>query len=120
MALVRTNVTLPEDVLAQVDAVAGPRGRSAYIADVVARQVRRDHGRKVFAELAGALKDSTSWGRDEDEILANLRALRAEWDRPWIWETPDDLSPGHDGPDRPRTRRGRRTGAARGAVRPAR
>jgi hypothetical protein len=35
MALVRTNVTLPEDVLAQVDAVAGPRGRSAYIADVV-------------------------------------------------------------------------------------
>ena len=86
MALVRTNITLPEDVLAQVDEVAGPRGRSRYIADVVARQARRDHARKVFAELAGALKGSKTWGETDDEVLANLRALRDEWERPWIWE----------------------------------
>lgn len=42
MALVRTNITLPEETLALVDAVAGPRGRSRYIAEVVFRQVRRD------------------------------------------------------------------------------
>ena len=81
MALVRTNITLPEEVLAQVDAVAGPRGRSAYIADVVARQVRRDHGRKVFAELAGALKGSTTWGATDEEVDRNLREVRMSWDR---------------------------------------
>jgi hypothetical protein len=40
MALVRTNITIPEEVLALVDAVAGPRGRSAYISEVVAKQAR--------------------------------------------------------------------------------
>ena len=76
MALVRTNITIPEEVLALVDAVAGPRGRSQYIADVVARQVRRDNARKVFAELAGALKGSKTWGETDQEGLANLRAVR--------------------------------------------
>lgn len=61
MRLVRTNLTIPEDVLAKVDAVAGPRGRSRYIADIVARQVKRDHA-KVFEETAGVLKDSDTWG----------------------------------------------------------
>lgn len=81
MALVRTNITIPEEVLAQVDAVAGPRGRSAYIAEVVARQVRRDHGRKVWRELAGALKGSTSWGETPEEIDRTLREVRDSWDR---------------------------------------
>ncbi len=45
MGLVRTNITLPEETLALVDAVAGPRGRSRYIADIVAKQVRRDNAR---------------------------------------------------------------------------
>ena len=76
MALVRTNITIPEEVLALVDAVAGPRGRSAYISEVVAKQVRRDNARKVFAELAGALKGSKTWGETDQEVLANLRALR--------------------------------------------
>ncbi len=63
MALVRTNITLPKETLALVDAVAGPRGRSRYIAEVVAKQVRRDNARLVFAKYAGALKDSDGVGR---------------------------------------------------------
>jgi hypothetical protein len=81
MGLVRTTITLPEDVLAHVDEVAGPRGRSAYISDVVARQVRRDHARKVFQETRGALKGSTAWGRTPGEIDRTLRAIRDSWDR---------------------------------------
>jgi metal-responsive CopG/Arc/MetJ family transcriptional regulator len=83
MALVRTNITIPEDVLALVDEVAGPRGRSAYIADVVARQVRRDNAIKVIRETAGALKGSKTWGETDEEVLENLRARRdsAERDR---------------------------------------
>jgi len=99
MAVVRTNITIPEETLAMVDAVAGPRGRSRYIADVVARQVRRDHARLVFEKYAGALRDSTTWGRTDQEILDNLRAVRADWDRPSILEGDDAVPAGHDGPD---------------------
>jgi hypothetical protein len=111
MALVRTNVTLPEETLALVDAVAGPRGRSRYIADVVARQVRRDNARMVFEKYAGALRDTDFWGRTDEEVLENLRKVRESWDRPWIWEAPDAVSAGHDRPDRSGAgqRRGSRT-----------
>ena len=86
MGLVRTNITIPQETLDLVDEVAGPRGRSRYIADVVARQVRRDHARDVFRRYAGALKGSTSWGSTDEEVDEYFRRLRAEWDRPWIWE----------------------------------
>jgi hypothetical protein len=116
MALVRTNITIPEDVLARIDEVAGPRGRSAYIAEVLARQVRRDHARKVFADLAGALEGSKTWGETDEEVLANLRALRDEWERPWPWEDADAVPAGHDGADRPRARTGGRRRPARAPV----
>jgi hypothetical protein len=92
MVLVRTNVTLPQDVLALVDEVAGPRGRSAYIANAVARQVRRDNAIKVIRETAGGLKGSTSWGRTPEEVDRNLREVRDSWDRDdRIWpEGPSD------------------------------
>ena len=82
MAFVRTNVTLPEELLATIDRVAGPRGRSRYIADVLERQVRRDAARVTFAELAGALKLSATWGHDDGEVGRTLGQLRAGWDRP--------------------------------------
>jgi len=81
MAMVRTNITLPAEVLALVDEVAGPRGRSAYIAAVVAKQARRDHAREVFRQTAGALKGSTAWGRTQEEVDRNLQEVRDSWDR---------------------------------------
>jgi hypothetical protein len=81
MALVRTNITLPAEVLALVDEVAGPRGRSAYIAEVVARQVRRDNAIRVVRETAGALKGSTAWGRTPEELDRTLREVRDSSER---------------------------------------
>lgn len=81
MALVRTNITIPEDILALVDEVAGPRGRSAYISDVVAKQVRRDNAIKVVRETAGALKGSKTWGETPEETDRILRELRDSSDR---------------------------------------
>lgn len=81
MALVRTNITIPEEVLAQVDQIAGPRGRSAYIAEIVARQVRRDNAMRTIRETAGALKGSASWGTTPEETDRLLREVRAGWDR---------------------------------------
>ena len=96
MALVRTNITIPEEVLALVDEVAGPRGRSAYISDVVARQVRRDNAIRVIRETAGALKGSTTWGETPEETDRLLRELRDSWDRDeklWPQESGDDVVP---------------------------
>ncbi|MGH2513251.1 MAG: hypothetical protein ACRDGQ_11250 [Candidatus Limnocylindrales bacterium] len=116
MALVRTNITIPQETLELVDAVAGPRGRSAYIAEVVARQVRRDNARRVFRKYAGACRGSTGWGRTDAEVDANLRRLREEWDRPWIWEDDRALPARLDGPDRPRPRPAKRPRATRVAA----
>ena len=80
MALVRTNVTLSPKLLAMIDEVAGPRGRSRYIADVLERQVRRDAARATFASAAGSLASSTTWGRDPGSVSSTLRTIRREWD----------------------------------------
>ena len=81
MALVRTNISLPEETLALVDAVAGPRGRSRYIAELVAKQVRRDNARMVWEQYAGALKGSDAWGSTPEETDRLLRETRDSWDR---------------------------------------
>ncbi len=81
MALVRTNITIPEDVLALVDSLAGPRGRSAYISEAVARQARRDNAIRVVRETAGALKGSKAWGETPEETDLILRELRDSSDR---------------------------------------
>ena len=78
MALVRTNVTLPEELLRQVDRLAGPRGRSQYIADAVARRTRHDLQRIAFEETYAAMRDAPGRMTDE-EALAFARELRAGW-----------------------------------------
>lgn len=81
MTLVRTNITVPKEILAYVDEVAGPRGRSAWISELVTREAKRQRSLKIIRETAGALKGSTSWGRTPEEVDATLRELRDSWDR---------------------------------------
>ena len=81
MAMVRTNITLPAELLEQIDRVVGPRGRSPYIASLLAKQVRRDLQRKVFEETFGAMIGKPGW-MNADEALAFAKELRANWDRP--------------------------------------
>jgi hypothetical protein len=54
---VRTNLLLPEDVVAALDRVAGPRGRSRYVADAVRDRLRRDERLAAAREAAGAWRD---------------------------------------------------------------
>ena len=122
MALVRTNITLPEETLALVDAVAGPRGRSRYIADVVHRQVRRDNARMVFEKYAGAFKGSTTWGRTEEEVLQTLVELSDNADRegdiwaPYESEETDAVPDRHDSARRPPPRQAKRDRSRKTAV----
>jgi hypothetical protein len=47
----RTHVSLPEDLVAEVDELAGPRGRSKFIEDAVRETVRRARLLALFAKV---------------------------------------------------------------------
>ena len=79
---VRTNLMLPEDLVAGVDEIAGPRGRSRYVADAVGRQLRRDRLMIMARETAGAWKDHPLFPTDES-VVEWVRAGRAERRDPW-------------------------------------
>ena len=77
MALARTNLTLPEDLMAEVDALAGPRGRSRYVAEAVAQRVKRDKLGKAIRETAGIMVGSPGW-MSPDEVVKWVDFLRSE------------------------------------------
>jgi predicted transcriptional regulator len=78
LALARTNLTLPEDLLRQVDEIAGPRGRSRYVAEAVAQRVKRDRlGRAIEASF-GSLVPEGGRPMTRDEVLAWVREQRSE------------------------------------------
>ncbi len=55
MANHRTHVVLPDALVAEIDALVGQRRRSAFLAEVAAREVRR---RRLMAFL---VKDAPAW-----------------------------------------------------------
>ena len=75
--LARTNVTLPADLLSEVDRFAGPRGRSRYVAEAVAQRVRRDALGAAIRETAGALVGKPGW-MSPDEVARWVDDLRSE------------------------------------------
>jgi metal-responsive CopG/Arc/MetJ family transcriptional regulator len=77
MALSRTNLTLPEELLHEIDELAGPRGRSRYVAEAVAQRVKRDRLGKAIRETAGVMKGRPGW-MSPDEVVRWVDALRSE------------------------------------------
>jgi len=69
MALARTNLTLPEELLRQVDDLAGPRGRSRYVAEAVAARVKRDRLGRAIEQAAGSVP---SWAHLSREDVSRL------------------------------------------------
>jgi hypothetical protein len=74
---VRTNLLLPEDVVAEVDRFAGPRGRSRYVTDALRAKLKRDRLREVVEQTAGAWKDHPDFPTAES-VVEWVRELRAE------------------------------------------
>jgi metal-responsive CopG/Arc/MetJ family transcriptional regulator len=77
MALARTNLTLPKDLMREVDKLAGPRGRSRYVAEAVALRVRRDALGAAIRETAGAMRGRPGW-MSPDEVVRWVDELRSE------------------------------------------
>lgn len=75
----RTNLILPEALVDEVDRIAGPRMRSAYIAEAVQARLQRDRLKEVVERTRGVLtaEDYPEWSTPE-KVVAWVRARRAE------------------------------------------
>jgi predicted transcriptional regulator len=78
MVLARTNLTLPVELMRQVDDLAGPRGRSRYVADAVAQRVKRDKLRRAIDAAAGSLVPKGGRGMTREEVSAWVEEQRSE------------------------------------------
>jgi hypothetical protein len=92
MGTQRAHVVLPVALVAEIDAMVGPRGRSAFLAEVAQAELRK---RKLLAFLR---REEPAW-KDEDHpelkdgTYAWVRSLRDEWDeradRAWAEKDPE-------------------------------
>jgi len=76
----RAHILLPEDLAREIDALAGRRGRTAFLVETAREEVRR---RKLLRFLEG---DSPAWRSEDHPELAKgaarwVRGLRQESER---------------------------------------
>ncbi len=73
----RAHVVLPEDLVREIDKIAGSRGRSAFLADLARREIKRQHLLELFKRKEPIWKD-----QDHPELkqgaAAWVRKMRAE------------------------------------------
>jgi metal-responsive CopG/Arc/MetJ family transcriptional regulator len=79
VVLARTNVTLPEELLREVDELAGPRGRSQFVADAVTWKVKRERLRRALDAARGAWVGTASY-MTPGEAYRWVRSMREEDD----------------------------------------
>jgi hypothetical protein len=67
----RTHISLPDDLIAEIDAIAGPRKRSQFIEEAVRAKLRREQLRVAMRAAAGSLNpaDYPYWRTPEDVSL---------------------------------------------------
>jgi Arc/MetJ-type ribon-helix-helix transcriptional regulator len=53
----RTHIVLPTELVAQIDALVGKRGRSRFIAEAAQERLQREHMLKVLDESFGLWKE---------------------------------------------------------------
>jgi hypothetical protein len=76
---VRTNLLLPKELVDEVDHIAGPRGRSRYVAEALRARLRRDRLRGVVNRTTGVLRPENypDWSTSE-QVVEWVRARRSE------------------------------------------
>jgi predicted transcriptional regulator len=73
------NLSLPVDLVAELDEVAGPRNRSAFAEEALRRAIKREQWRSSIERTAGSLpmEDYPHW-RTSADVVAWVRMMRAE------------------------------------------
>jgi hypothetical protein len=94
MSARRAHVLLPEDLLREIDAIVGPRGRSAFLVETARNEVRRQKLLRFLEskepawkdqdhpELAGGAADWVRNLRDESESRGRVSSGPASPSRP--------------------------------------
>jgi hypothetical protein len=81
MSTRRAHVLLPEDLLREIDALVGPRGRSSFLVETARNEVRRQKLLQFLESGAPAWKDTD---KNHPELVegaaAWVRKLRTESD----------------------------------------
>ncbi|HEV2688617.1 MAG TPA: hypothetical protein VGV35_08690 [Bryobacteraceae bacterium] len=87
----RAHVVLPEDLVSQIDRIVGTRGRSAFLAELARREIKRRHLLEVFQREEPIWKDqdhpelkggSAKWVRKmRGESEARFRGIEKQRDR---------------------------------------
>ena len=82
---VRTNLILPRELVAEVDRVAGPRGRSRFVAEVLEQAVRRARQREAMLAGAGMLVGRPGYEHwsTPDRVVAWVYEQRSVGRDPW-------------------------------------
>ena len=82
---VPVNMSLPEDLVRQLDEVAGPRSRSAFAEEALRRAIKREQWRRSIELTAGSLKaeDYPHWRTSED-VVRWVEEMRAQETDPGI------------------------------------
>ncbi len=82
MRLLRTSVTLPKELLGEIDRVAGARRRSAFLAEAAREKLARLRFDRAAARAFGAWTDAAHPDLMTDADLARYRErLRKTTDR---------------------------------------
>ena len=81
----RTNLLLPRDLVERVDRVAGRRGRSRFVAEVLEQALRRDHQREALRSGAGMLRAKPGYEHwsTSDRVVEWVSSLRGADRDPW-------------------------------------
>lgn len=76
---IATNLMLPADLVAEIDAIAGPRNRSRFFEEAARARLKREQLRVAIDRSAGVLKaeDYPEWATSE-AVVEWVRARRAE------------------------------------------
>lgn len=73
----RAHVVLPEDLVREIDKIAGSRGRSAFLADLAKREIKRQQLLRLFKRKEPIWKDENH-PELKDGAAAWVRKTRAE------------------------------------------
>ena len=98
---IATNLSLPKDLVDELDAIAGKRNRSAYVEEVLRERLRRERAKRAWLAAAGTLKaaDYPHWATSE-LVQKWVRDRRAEETDPGPEDGGDVRDAGLDDRDR--------------------
>lgn len=78
----RAHVVVPDDLIAEIDALVGPRKRSEFFVEAARERLRRERLKAAAEAAAGSLVGIDIPGWETSESAAEwVREQRREWDR---------------------------------------